>query len=265
MSNIMNANAFRAALSRLGNTPATVDAMARYAVFHGARGQFTPSNSLLERLQDGGMTAGDVGRAALAMLSDGLKEWAIVGASFKGRKGAEYLGEAAALAHANGLTGVPARIDALRATRAEAKDKRAADKAKALAEAPAEDGADDGEAAKALEAARAAQAGTVESRVSEADMSAIRAQAAAEYAEHLRIAQANAARAFDMQRKAEADTIIAAEQRDKAQAEAARLSVALSVAQARIAELEAATVRDGAQAATAGAKRSRRAPVALAA
>ena len=264
---IINARSFAASLSRIGKTPDTLNGMARFALFHGARGQFTPANQLTASMSDAGMSKGDAARACADMLAEGLREFAtMTGLAFKGRKGAEYMGEDGATAHAIGAKGVPARMAEFVDARAKAK----ADKvAKAKAEpAPAEgegDAGADGDAAANLAAARAAQAGTLESRVSEADRSEIAARAVAEQAEYVRIARSNHARAYAMQLKAEQETLDAVRASEAAQREAARLSVELATvraeldaARSQVAELETLRALESAQAMPATAPKARK-------
>lgn len=123
--------AFSASCKRISGAVAVIDGMARFAIAHGASGQTTPANSLIGALRDGGLIGGATGKAALAMLGEGLKEFCVIGAdaSVKARKGSEWLSFEAAAAAALALKGCQERITEAAEVRAEAKAKAAAAKA----------------------------------------------------------------------------------------------------------------------------------------
>lgn len=125
---------FSAYCKRTSDAPNAADGAARFAIMQGATGQTTPANALIGAMRDGGIIGGAVGKATLAMLGEGLREFCTFDASgaVKARKGSEWLGKDAATVAALALRGIPERMAEAAEARAEAKAKAAKEKAAKL-------------------------------------------------------------------------------------------------------------------------------------
>ena len=121
----MSKSTFARDLSALsvGDEVSSIDGAVRYAIFHGAQGQFTPASRLSERLHET-ISRKFVGRAALAMLTEGLQNHAIrLGAVFRKKPGTKGLSAADAEHHALKVIGVETRMAELSKSLAENKIK----------------------------------------------------------------------------------------------------------------------------------------------
>ena len=255
---IITKSAFFAHLNRLGAAPKAVDEAVRFALFHGAQGQFTPANSLVEKLSAAGIARGDVGRAALAMLADGLAPFAVLSAMFKKRDKVETMGTDGATTHALNAKGIIVRMDEMSQARIAAKEKTAANKAAKAAQVPA-DTSGDKSGDDTSETGEQPAATVI---VSQADAIAA---AVAEHVEYVRIARQNAARAYALQCKADQDTLEAVRAKDDAVRALESARVQIATLHARIAELESAQVTTLAQSLTRSRSTRKGAQVALAA
>lgn len=97
----------------ISDEASAADQAARYAIFHGAQGQFTPASELARRLYET-ISRKFVGRAALAMLSEGLQDFAVLkGDRFCKKTGAIFVSKEEAERHALSVVGVNPRVDQL--------------------------------------------------------------------------------------------------------------------------------------------------------
>ena len=81
----------RLASLSIGDEVASLDGAVRYAIFHGVQGQFTPASKLSEKMHER-LSRKFLGRAAIAMLTEGLQDHAVPsGAQYKKKPGMKGL------------------------------------------------------------------------------------------------------------------------------------------------------------------------------